>query len=442
MTYIPQEKNFISTNNSLPTGTGLGAGETWQGVVEEVSQYGRAGIAVFTPFGTVTDGVLWIEVSHDGVNFGGPARIISDSSTAQPHMWAIVEKYMRLKYVNGSTPTGTNFSIQTQYSVNDDILLGHPLHVVPKDEHEGLLTKSVGWGTNPSGLYEPIVSDGLGFSTTTLLGNGATYSSGVLDMSKYTQVQTDVLSDKNGTITVEFSSEATGVDVVRSLSIPYVGGSGFKMFSAPAFTPYVKYQFTCNEVGQADFYFDTKFTTKAISGQILGMEDFIATGMVANLGRSVIVGQEPDGTYSNQKIDGEAFITGDVLGIGGVYTSPVVSVHGFSQIETGLFADQVGTLLGRWYTDEAKTTLTRTFTRPLSADEVGEMQYFAAPAFGDYLEYEYTNGGVAQGQFNLELHLRTKAVSGQILNVDGFIGDNMAANLDRSIVVGKQPNGN
>jgi hypothetical protein len=64
------------------------------------------------------------------------------------------------------------------------------------------------------------------------------------------------------------------------------------MFSAPAFTPYVRYNFTSTTTGMTDFYFDTKFTTKSISGQILGMNDFIAAGMVANLGRNVLVGQE------------------------------------------------------------------------------------------------------------------------------------------------------
>jgi hypothetical protein len=40
----------------------------------------------------------------------------------------------------------------------------------------------------------------LGFQTSTLLTNAETYDSGILDMSTYTQVQTSILSDKNGTI--------------------------------------------------------------------------------------------------------------------------------------------------------------------------------------------------------------------------------------------------
>ena len=167
------------------------------------------------------------------------------------------------------------------------------------------LGRNIQVGQNPSETFQNIPSDGLGFSTFTPLISGATYDSGVLDMSKYSQVQTDVTSDGSGTIDIEFIRDAAGTDVVRELSIPYVGGSGFKMFSAPAFTPYVRYNFTSTTTGMTDFYFDTKFTTKSISGQILGMEDFISPSMVANLGRNVIVGKNQAGRYNNVSIDTE-----------------------------------------------------------------------------------------------------------------------------------------
>jgi hypothetical protein len=97
---------------------------------------------------------------------------------------------------------------------------------------------------NPAGTYINTPASGLAFTTTALLGNGVTYSSGTLNASNYNQVQTHVLSDKNGTIVVNFYQDLAGTDLLRTLTIPYVGGSGFKMFSAPAFTPYVEYNFT------------------------------------------------------------------------------------------------------------------------------------------------------------------------------------------------------
>jgi hypothetical protein len=80
-------------------------------------------------------------------------------------------------------------------------------------------------------LNKNALSDVLGFSTSALLGNGATYDSGVLSLNGYTQVQTDVLSDVDGTIVVDFIRDSGGTDILRTLTIPYTGGSGYQMFS-------------------------------------------------------------------------------------------------------------------------------------------------------------------------------------------------------------------
>lgn len=143
----------------------------------------------------------------------------------------------------------------------------------------------------------------LAFSTTSLLTNGATYDSTVLDLSTYTQVQTHVLSDVDGTITVDFIQDSGGTDILRTLTIPYTGGNGYQMFSAPAFTPYVRYRFTADEAGQTDFYFDTKFLRESLSPQILGVDAFISPKMVSTLSRSVIVGKTTGDAYNNVAIE-------------------------------------------------------------------------------------------------------------------------------------------
>jgi hypothetical protein len=165
-----------------------------------------------------------------------------------------------------------------------------------------LLGKTIPKLLNPDGTYSEKTNQTLIFSTNALLTNGQTYDSTVLSLGGYTQVQTDILSNKNGTITIDFIRDAAGTDILRTLTIPYLGGSGFKMFSAPAFTPYVQYKFTCDETGQTDFYFDTKAMTGSLSGQVLGLDDFISTSMVANLGRNLIVGQDSSGSFENVSI--------------------------------------------------------------------------------------------------------------------------------------------
>jgi hypothetical protein len=300
MSYQPISKNTISTNslNSRAAAT-LAAAATFQGVGEDVSQYSRVGVSVTSD--NATDGTLTMEVSHDNVTWGGPTRTWADTRFAQPHMWNIVERYFRIKYVNGSTEA-TNLSIQVQYSVNADVLLGHQLDETLINETEAIIVRSVGVGEDPLGTYKNTLNDGLGFSTSTLLANGATYDSTVLSLVGYTQVQTDILSDVNGTVVIDFIRDSGGTDVLRTLTIPYLSANGYEFFSAPAFTPYVRYRFTADEVGQTDFYFDTKFTTKPLSGQLLKLDAFISSSMVAPVNRSILTGVDPDDLYRNVKV--------------------------------------------------------------------------------------------------------------------------------------------
>ena len=143
--------NRISTTsfNSRDAAT-LAAGATFQGVGEDVSGYGRVGVA-FTST-SASDGTLTMEVSHDNVTWGGPTREVSDTRVAHPVMWNIVEQYFRIKYVNGTTEAA-GLGIQVQYSNNSDILLGHALDADLKAEHGALLTRSVIAGLQPDGTY-------------------------------------------------------------------------------------------------------------------------------------------------------------------------------------------------------------------------------------------------------------------------------------------------
>jgi hypothetical protein len=160
---------------------------------------------------------------------------------------------------------------------------------------------------------------------------GERFSSGVLSMTDKTQVQTHVLSDQDGTITVDFFGDLAGTDYVRLLSIPYATANGFQLFSAvdffgdlagtdyvrllsipyatangfqlfsaPAFTPYVEYHYeNMSGTTQTDFFYETKFLEVALSAQVLGVDAFIAPNMTASLVRSAIVGKDATGTFSN-----------------------------------------------------------------------------------------------------------------------------------------------
>jgi len=143
------------------------------------------------------------------------------------------------------------------------------------------------------------------YVTTANLGIGGIYQSGVLDLQGFTQVDTHIVSDVDGTITVRWYSDAGGTDQVRLLTIPYVATNGFQLFAAPAFTPYVQYEYTNGGVGQADFFYETKFLRTSLSPQILGLNAFIAGGMVSVLNRSILVAQNDAGSWNNVKSDNQ-----------------------------------------------------------------------------------------------------------------------------------------
>lgn len=155
---VIDQGNVTSTNNSRDAAN-LAAAATWTGTGEDVSRYGRVGVSFKCD--NVAPLTVWMEVSHDGVSYGGPPRTVVDPSTAQPIMWNIVEKYFRIRVVCGATEA-QNLSVQTQYSNNADIILAHPLDETLIDEMGASLTRSVLVGQTPGGAYVNVPVDNTG----------------------------------------------------------------------------------------------------------------------------------------------------------------------------------------------------------------------------------------------------------------------------------------
>jgi len=148
------------------------------------------------------------------------------------------------------------------------------------------------------------LNDIIGFTTSSNVLAGATFSSGVLDIREYRQVQTNIVSDQDGTINIYWYDDSAGSTLVRTVSIPYLSANGFQMFSAPTFSRYVMYDFVNTTiVNTTSFVFQTKFLKSALSAQVLGVEATLLAPMVANLDRSVIVAKDILGNYTNVRSD-------------------------------------------------------------------------------------------------------------------------------------------
>ena len=146
------------------------------------------------------------------------------------------------------------------------------------------------WGAGTSVGSRAAQEDEYAFQTTATLNNGADYTTSVLALSpEFSQVQTSVLASHNGSIDIYWYSDPAGADQVRLLTIPYTASDGFQMFSAPAFTPFVKYKFTNNSgSNQTDFHFDTKFLRRPVNPQLLRVDGPVVGGMVAAVSRALI----------------------------------------------------------------------------------------------------------------------------------------------------------
>ena len=158
--------------------------------------------------------------------------------------------------------------------------------------------------------YTPDIGVVLGFQETNNVVSGGTFNSVVVDARNFQQVDTHVVSDQDGTLGFKFcsTSNCSGTTVgqngvERYLSVPYDASTGFQLYSAPAFTPYVQYSFTNTGTGDTtQFFYETKLLKQALSGQLLRLDGFISPSMVANLGRSVIAGKRPNGIFENVSV--------------------------------------------------------------------------------------------------------------------------------------------
>lgn len=162
MTYIPEQVAVVSTLNS--TTTALGAGATFTGTSEEVTQYASISVAFYIQPVTATGNVL--------VQFSNTASfpvVLSNTVTAVTSINAAgftldvttAAKYYRVLYLNDSTPQ-TAMTIQTIFHPQARIAQTTTRYAqTPTDYTDVLNTRSIIWGkTNGGGIYEAVATNG------------------------------------------------------------------------------------------------------------------------------------------------------------------------------------------------------------------------------------------------------------------------------------------
>ena len=137
-----------------------------------------------------------------------------------------------------------------------------------------------------------------------------------------------------------------------------------------------------------------------------------------------------------------AFKTTTPLASGATFTSSAVDVNGYSQVQTEVLASNDGKIDISFCADSGCTDVVRSLS--ISYVASNGYQFFAAPAFGNFIEYSFTNTDLTtsgQTDFYYTTKILTTAISPQLLTTDAFIAPSMVTSLGRNIQVGTDVNG-
>ena len=418
MSYIPNIQSLtsqIGVNSYTATTGSLWTGNVFVGAGEQ-NDFNYVGVNLQTD----ESGTLTFEFSQNGTDWSSyPTQEFTVAAGInEVHGAWKGTRYVRPKFT-GADGSRTYFRIRTMYSY-DPIVLSAPLNQPIGNDSDANIVRAVNIGQDPTGTFVNNKSDGVGFQTTVNLASGDTFSSDVIDAQGYTQVQTHIVCDNDGTLGFKFcsTSNCSGTTVgqngvERYLSVPYLASTGFQLYSAPAFTPYVQYTFTNGGTGTTtQLFFETKLLTKSLSGQLLGVNSFISPSMVGNLVRSVATGKQPDGDFVNAVADGTGFVTETPLLSGQTYTSSWIDTDGFNSISLFISTDVPGVIDGLTvqFTDDVQAgtpivrqTLNYSFTQ-FDVDR-GYLELDFVPKL-DGFRVTFTNGSTNQSSFFLQSDLR------------------------------------
>jgi hypothetical protein len=418
MSYIPNiqaQTSEIGVNSYTATTGSLWTGNVFVGAGEQ-NNFNYVGVNLQTD----ESGTLTFEFSQNGTDWSSyPTQEFTIvSGINEVHGAWKGTRYVRPKFT-GADGSRTYFRIRTMYSY-DPIVLSAPLNQPISSDSDANIVRAVNIGQDPTGTFVNNKSDGVGFQTTVNLASGSTFNTDVIDAQGYTQVQTHIVCDNDGTLGFKFcsTSNCSGTTVgqngvERYLSVPYLASTGFQLYSAPAFTPYVQYSFTNGGTGTTtQLFFETKLLTKSLSGQLLGVNSFISPSMVGNLVRSVATGKQPDGDFVNAVADGTGFVTETPLLSGQTYTSSWIDTDGFNSISLFISTDVPGVIDGLTvqFTDDVQAgtpivrqTLNYSYTQ-FDVDR-GYLELDFVPKL-DGFRVSFTNGSTDQSNFFLQSDLR------------------------------------
>ena len=280
-------------------------------------------------------------------------------------------------------------------------------------------------------------------SSDTLCACGV-FDTGVIDISGFNYIATELLSDVSGSLKIYFYECACGTTLLRTFTRPYSCCDAFILFGSYAVRPYIRFVYTNGSCAQSSFHISTKVTKQALSGQILGLEDFIPSNIITSVNRSISTGKDPNCVYISEPLPGISSIlsTNCVLCACGIYTSCIQDISGYNRVNVTINSDVDSATCGLelfFYADACGCCLIRRV--PVTYTSTNQGKYFSYPTQGSYLSVKYTNGSCVQCTFNLQFNLDNNADTGFISPIDNPITGDLLGQLVKTVNSGQNPTG-
>jgi len=162
MTYIPVATATVSTVNS--TSAKLGAGATFTGTPEDVSQFASLSVSYYVQPSNAT-GNIFVQFSNTASPFYAVSNTVTSVTPVTSNGFALdvitAAQYFRIVYVNDST-VQTALMVQSIFHPQARIAQATTRYAqTPTDYTDVLNTRSIIWGkTLGGGVYEPVATNG------------------------------------------------------------------------------------------------------------------------------------------------------------------------------------------------------------------------------------------------------------------------------------------
>lgn len=292
----------VSTVNS--SATPLSAAGAFAGIGESITDYQEITINLAgAPF--VAPGTIYFEFSPDNVNWDvSVPTILSGPNQLVPFALRNVLPYFRIRYVNGATPL-TEFRLTSVMHRTSSKHLTRFLSqdIGSNEPVENVRSFSAGITPNGNFINLPAGSVVNSNSSMTLLLAAGTFTGTYIDQTGYGGIVVSVNASHDGTLFIENSSDA--LTVSSSQSYPITGGSTFFAGSATR-NKFVRIRYVNGATNQTAFDIQTIVLTQPLSPSSQPINTPLNSTSIAVNSRSVITGEQENGTFSNVQLSNAA----------------------------------------------------------------------------------------------------------------------------------------